>query len=288
VIESVGLISEYQSFCSSEKGLAPKTVAAYTRDISSFLSGIQKDIKQIGAKDITEFFKSRRGKVGARSLAREICALKSFWKFLLEDGIAERNPLAAVRTPHIEKYLPDVLTIEEVEKVISSIPPSKTSSLRNRAMIEVLYGSGLRVSELINLRVKDINLKVGFLKCLGKRSRERIIPIGRIARDIVANYISLKKLKEDDTLFTNPSGRKFSRMGVWKIIKKVILGAGIKKNVTPHTFRHSFATHLLQNGADLRIIQELLGHVQISTTQIYTHLSHKRLKEIHRKYHPRA
>jgi len=202
--------------------------------------------------------------------------------------MAKRNPASALRSPRLESYLPDVLSVEETERVITHIPRGKKTSLRNVAMVEVLYGAGLRISELISLRVKDVNLKVGFLKCLGKRGKERIVPLGDKACSAVKAFFLFSPAEEGDFLFRNPSGASFSRMGVWKIIKKLCADAGIKRRVTPHTFRHSFATHLLQNGADLRIIQELLGHAQISTTQIYTHISTKRLRQIHRRFHPRG
>jgi len=282
------LMAEYVDFCASERGLSPLTVKAYTRDIMEFFSAIEVPVSKIGEKHITAFLRKKRASVSARTLAREICALRSFWKFLVEDGLAKRNPASALRSPRLESYLPDVLSVEEAERVIFRIPRGKKTSLRNVAMAEVLYGAGLRISELISLRVKDVNLAVGFLKCLGKRGKERIVPIGGKACSAVKAFLLLSPAEEGDFLFRNPSGASFSRMGVWKIIKKLCRDAGIERRVTPHTFRHSFATHLLQNGADLRIIQELLGHAQISTTQIYTHISTKRLRQIHRRFHPRG
>ncbi|MCD6312164.1 MAG: tyrosine recombinase XerD [Elusimicrobia bacterium] len=282
------LMAEYGDYCASERGLSPLTVKAYTRDIREFFSTLEVPLSDIGEKHITAFLRKKRAFVSARTLARKICALRSFWKFLVEDGMAKRNPASALRSPRLESYLPDVLSVEETERVITHIPRGKKTSLRNVAMVEVLYGAGLRISELISLRVKDVNLKVGFLKCLGKRGKERIVPLGDKACSAVKAFFLFSPAEEGDFLFRNPSGASFSRMGVWKIIKKLCADAGIKRRVTPHTFRHSFATHLLQNGADLRIIQELLGHAQISTTQIYTHISTKRLRQIHRRFHPRG
>ncbi len=282
------LMAEYGDYCASERGLSPLTVKAYTRDIMEFFSAIEVPVSNISEKHITAFLRKKRASVSARTLARKICALRSFWKFLVEDGLAKRNPASALRSPRLESYLPDVLSVEEAERVIFRIPRGKKTSLRNVAMAEVLYGAGLRISELISLRVKDVNLVVGFLKCLGKRGKERIVPIGDKACSAVKAFLLFSPVEEGDFLFRNPSGASFSRMGVWKIIKKLCRDAGIERRVTPHTFRHSFATHLLQNGADLRIIQELLGHAQISTTQIYTHISTKRLRQIHRRFHPRG
>ncbi|MEA2081219.1 MAG: site-specific tyrosine recombinase [Elusimicrobiota bacterium] len=286
--EVTELMAEYGDYCASEKGLSPLTVEAYSRDIGEFFLALDVPVSNIDEKHITSFLRKKRASVSARTLARKICALRSFWKFLVEDGLAKRNPASALRSPRLESYLPDVLTIQEAERVINRIPRGKKTSLRNVAMAEVLYGAGLRISELISLKVKDVNLDVGFLKCLGKRGKERIVPIGGKACSAVEALLLFSPAGDGDSLFRNPSGAPFSRMGVWKIIKKICRDAGIVRRVTPHTFRHTFATHLLQNGADLRVIQELLGHAQISTTQIYTHISTKRLRQIHRRFHPRG
>jgi integrase/recombinase XerD len=282
------LLAEYGDYCSSERGLSKLTVQAYTRDIKEFFSALDVPLEAVGEKDITAFLRKKRSAVSSRTLARKICALRSFWKFLVEEGLARRNPASALKSPRLESHLPDVLSVEEVEKVLNRAERGKKTSLRNVAAVELLYGSGLRISELISLRVKDLNLEVGFLKCLGKRGKERIVPVGAKAASAVRAFLLVSPAEGGDYLFRNPSGLPFSRMGMWKIIRKLCLNAGITKRVTPHTFRHSFATHLLQNGADLRAIQELLGHAQISTTQIYTHISTKRLRSIHRRFHPRG
>lgn len=282
------LLAEYGDYCASERGLSKLTIQAYTRDIREFFSTIDVPLANIGEKHITAFLREKRSGVSSRTLARKICALRSFWKFLVEDGMAQRNPASALRSPRLESYLPDVLSVSEVGQVINRVARGRRTSLRNTAMIEVLYGAGLRISELISLKVKDVNLDVGFLKCLGKRGKERIVPIGEKACSAVKAFLLFSPAEEGNSLFRNPSGAPFSRMGVWKIIKKLCADAGITRRITPHTFRHSFATHLLQNGADLRVIQELLGHAQISTTQIYTHITTKRLRQIHRRFHPRG
>jgi len=282
------LFAEYGDYCASERGLSKLTIQAYTRDIREFFQTLDIPAADIGEKHITAFLRKKRSAVSARTLARKICALRSFWKFLVEDGLAQRNPASALRSPRLESYLPDVLSIDEVEQVINRAARGRKTSLRNVAMVEVLYGSGLRISEVISLRVKDVNPEVGFLKCLGKRGKERIVPMGDKASSAVKAFLLAAPAGEGDYLFRNPSGAPFSRMGVWKIIKKLCAASGITRRITPHTFRHSFATHLLQNGADLRVIQELLGHAQISTTQIYTHISTKRLRRIHRQFHPRG
>jgi len=282
------LIAGYRDFCASEKGLAELTISAYTRVIKEFTGFVKKPVAVTTEKDITSFLKVLRSHVSAKTLAKKICALKSFWQYLLEDGITQHNPLSAIRSPRLVKYLPDVLTVQEIEEIIAGISGEKTRDARNRAIIELLYGGGLRISELINLRVRDVNLKIGFVKCLGKRGRERIVPIGKKAASAVKNYIAPRTPREEEILFLNPSGAKFSRMGIWKIVKKLCSNTGSDRRITPHTFRHSFATHILQNGADIRVVQELLGHARISTTQIYTHISQKRLKQIHKRFHPRA
>jgi len=288
------LIAGYKDFCASEKGLSPLTISAYTRDTKEFLEFVKKPVAGVTARDITAFLKAERARVSARTLARKICALKSFWQYLLEDGVVFSNPLSAIRSPRLEKFLPDVLTVSEIEGIITRISGKKPRDARNLAIIELLYGGGLRISELINLRVRDVNLKIGFVKCLGKRGRERIVPVGEKALEAVKNYIAATRPNPPqadlggDFLFLNPSGAKFSRTGIWKIIKKLCLNAGLARSITPHTFRHSFATHILQNGADIRVVQELLGHAKITSTQIYTHISQKRLKRIHKRFHPRA
>jgi len=282
------LIAGYRDFCASEKGLAPLTISVYTRVVKEFIDFVKKPVAGATEKDVTSFLKVLRSHVSARTLAKKICALKSFWQYLLEDGMSQHNPLSAIRSPRIVKFLPDVLTVREIEEIIAGLPGKKPRDVRDLAVIELLYGGGLRISELINLRVRDVNLKIGFVKCLGKRGLERIVPIGKKAAEASGNYIAARTPREDEILFLNPSGAKFSRMGIWKIVKKLCRNAGIARRITPHTFRHSFATHILQNGADIRVVQELLGHARISTTQIYTHISQKWLKEIHKRFHPRA
>ncbi|MCD6413152.1 MAG: tyrosine recombinase [Elusimicrobia bacterium] len=285
--ETEAILDEYKNFCFSERGLAGLSVYAYLTDVRAFLDRVQKKVSEIESRDVKDFLRQVRIQSTARTLARKICALKSFYEFLIEDGIVSRNPVSTIRTPRLEKNLPEVLSTDEVERIIS-VAGKMRSAARNRAIVETLYGAGLRISELTNLKVKDANLNVGFLRIQGKRGRERIVPVGRPAREAISKYLAGRRPGENDFLFPNPSGGRFSRMGVWKIVKRLCHAAGIERKITPHTFRHSFATHLLQNGADLRSIQELLGHIQIATTQIYTHLSQKRLKQIHKRFHPRA
>jgi len=188
----------------------------------------------------------------------------------------------------LEKYLPDTLTIEEVDKLLTTANIEKSKGIRNKAILETLYATGMRVSELTELKTSDTNLDVGFIKCLGKGSKERIIPLGSKAIEAIRKYLNIKKATNSDSLFVNPSGKKFSRISIWKIIKKSANIAGITKRISPHTLRHSFASHILERGADLRTIQEMLGHSSISTTQIYTHVDKKFLKNQHKKFHPRG
>jgi len=282
------ILEDFKNYCLVEKGLSNLTISAYSRDVQDFLNKVKEPLPSVSVSDVSQYLRNLRKKVSSRTLARKICSLRCFWNFLIEEGIVQKNILSAIQSPRIEKYLPDVLSVLEVERIFSSIKTEKAKGIRNLAMLEILYGSGLRISELINLRVKDLNLSAGFLKCLGKRGKERIVPLSKTSIEAVKKYLERVNLRDEDILFPNPSGKKLSRMGVFKTIKKIVKNAGINGKITPHTFRHSFATHLLQNGADLRIIQELLGHAKISTTQIYTHISRQKLKQIYQKFHPRA
>lgn len=281
-----------------ERGLSPNTVAAYARDLAQFAECARKEGAS-SPRDITErtvesFLNGlREAAMSPNSIARKLSAIKTFCKFTCLEGYAEVDFTADIGAMKGAKRLPGVLTIEEVELFLSQPDLSTEAGLRDKAMIETLYATGVRVSELINLRLSDLNLSVGFLRCFGKGSKERIVPLGKVAIGYLERYIAesrpaYARAGSSEYLFLTIRGRKMSRVGFWKMIKKYTARAGIARNVTPHTLRHSFATHLLQGGADLRSIQEMLGHADIATTQIYTHVSREKLKEVYRESHPRA
>ena len=234
----------------------------------------------------------RTEKLSPRSLARNISALKGFYKFLLQEGVLEENPLRDLRTPRVIPRLPEILTVGDIEQIIAQVKAEKPLGLRDRAMLEILYATGLRVSELVHLSVHDVDLEVGYLRTKGKGSKERIVPIGRAAIRALKDYLQGSRQvsaakAEGQTLFLGRAGRGITRQGFWKLLRRYASAAGIRKKISPHTLRHSFATHLLEGGADLRSVQSMLGHADIATTQIYTHVSRDHLKRVHQKYHPR-
>ncbi len=231
--------------------------------------------------------------LSARSRARHLVTLRGFYKFLIQEKILKKDPTGIVDLPKIGIKLPDVLSIEEIKSIINAPDILKPKGLRDTAMFELLYAAGLRVSELIAVKLPDINLEVGFVRTFGKGSKERMVPIGSHARDKIRDYLAnarpaLMKSHVSNFLFVAHAGKPMTRQGFWKLLKKHALTAGITKDITPHSFRHSFASHLLEGGADLRAVQMMLGHVDISTTQIYTHVAKDHLKRLHEQYHPRG
>jgi integrase/recombinase XerD len=281
-----------------EKGLASNTLQSYERDLTYYLnhlelSGIQR-LEDSSRQHITQYLLrlKQEGKASA-TLSRNVSSIRSFYQFLLRDRRITQDPSVHVETPKIERKLPKVLTMREVEDLLQAPDVTQPLGKRDAAMLELLYATGIRVSELVQLSLDDVHLQMGFIRCMGKGAKERIIPLGTKAIEALEMYLQngrsklLKKNKEE-TLFLNHHGKPLSRQGFWKIIKKLAREAQIKKEITPHTLRHSFATHLLENGADLRSVQEMLGHADISTTQIYTHVTRMRLKDVYAKAHPRA
>ncbi|MBE3554212.1 MAG: site-specific tyrosine recombinase XerD [Thermicanus sp.] len=281
-----------------EKGLAMNTLISYERDLTSyihFLNGRRiRYVEETSRGEILAYLqKLQKEKKAPATISRNLTALRSFYQYLYREKILESDPSANLDTPKIARRLPKTLSMREVETLLEQPKGVEPSSLRDKAMLEVLYASGIRVSELISLKKTDVNLNLGFIRCMGKGSKERIIPLGSKAITALEQYLVkgwgiLAKGKETDHLFLNHLGGGLTRQGFWKIMKKYALHAGISKPITPHTLRHSFATHLLENGADLRAVQEMLGHADISTTQIYTHVTQSRLKEVYNKTHPRA
>ncbi|MBP3038986.1 site-specific tyrosine recombinase XerD [Bacillaceae bacterium Marseille-Q3522] len=293
-------MKDFIHFLIVEKGLSSNTIVSYKRDLKSYLQYLQKveNIKQaddIRRLHIIHFLAhlKEQGK-STRTLARHIASIRAFHHFLLREQVVKQDPSAYVETPKLEKTLPKVLSFAEVEKLLDAPKKNSHYGLRDQAMLELLYATGIRVSELISLKIGDVHLTMGFVRCIGKGNKERIIPIGKKATDATELYVKngrahfLAKNKREDALFLNHHGNRLTRQGFWKILKGLAKDAGIQKEITPHTLRHSFATHLLENGADLRAVQEMLGHADISTTQIYTHVTKTRLKEVYSKFHPRA
>lgn len=288
----------FLNYLSVERGLAPNTLESYGRDLRQFLTYLEEK-KHVSITETTQaivigylLHLQAKGRATA-TLSRSLAAIKSFFHFLAREQVIPRDPTVNLDAPKQEKRLPRVLTVEEVVKLLEQPDLKTPPGIRDRTMLEVLYATGLRVSELVSLKIKDINLEEGYIRCFGKGSKERIVPLGSVATKYVTFYLDharkfLAANPKEETLFLNHHGNGLTRQGFWKIIKKYADQLGISSMITPHTLRHSFATHLLENGADLRSVQEMLGHADISTTQIYTHLTRNKLKEVYEKTHPRA
>ncbi|PAQ16248.1 site-specific tyrosine recombinase XerD [Bacillaceae bacterium SAOS 7] len=283
-----------------EKGLAKNTIAAYERDLKRYLLYIEKVEQLSSLNDVTrvhivQFLNELKteGK-SSKTIARHIASVRSFHQFLLREKAVDQDPSVHIETPQAEKKLPKVLNLSEVEALMAAPDTSTPFGLRDQAMLELLYATGMRVSELTSLNLDDIHLTMGFVRCFGKGNKERIIPIGQTAIGVMETYLQdgrpkLKSAKRTtEALFLNHHGNRLTRQGFWKILKGLAQKANIEKDLTPHTLRHSFATHLLENGADLRAVQEMLGHADISTTQIYTHVTKTRMKDVYTQFHPRA
>ncbi len=294
------LLNDFIFFLSVEKGLSTNTTNSYFSDLKKFFDFIlQKKIislKEIDRKVLEEFINYLNlQNISLRSQSRYLSSLRSFFKFLIDEGFVDSNPVEKIDSPKIRRNLPDVLTVEEVFKILNAVQTTDCRGIRDKAILETLYASGLRVSELINLKQRDVLKEQEVLKIFGKGSKERFVPIGSTALKWINEYqnkcrhsFEKQGIDSKDILFLNKNGKKFSRMGIWKIIRNYALLVGLEDKVHPHIFRHSFATHLIEGGADIRIVQEMLGHSDISTTQIYTHISKEHLIEVHRTYHPRA
>ena len=292
-------IENYANYLRFEKNASENTIEAYVSDLQKLQDFAEQNLMNItpitiSYEHLQEFlYHISKINYSERTQARWISSIKGFFSFLLEDELRGDNPSALLETPKLGLYLPDTLSLEEIEKLISATEENTDLAKRNRCMIEVLYGCGLRVSELTELQISNINFKENYLKIQGKGDKVRFVPLADYTADFIKNYInnirSKQKInpKHSDILFLNSRGAQISRQMVFLIIKEIVRKAGIQKNISPHTFRHSFATHLLQNGADLRFIQEMLGHSSITTTEIYTHRNTEELHETILKYHPR-
>ncbi|MDP8298883.1 MAG: site-specific tyrosine recombinase XerD [Candidatus Tantalella remota] len=291
------LIDNFIFFLEVERGVSNNTVISYRCDLgkfSEYLGKKKKDVIDVTREDIVTFLMQLKdSELSSSSIARNLAALKTFWKFLVAEQIVKENVAAVVETPRTWKNIPDVLNREEVEKLLSAPPNKGWMGVRDRAILELMYAAGLRVSEVKDLKKTSVNLDAGFVKCMGKGGKERIVPIGKVAEKAIDRYIRTSRVKlnkktEDDHLFLSRLGKMISRQSLWKMIQKYATQSGIKKHITPHTLRHSFATHLLEGGADLMGVQEMLGHADISTTQVYTHVNKEKLRKIHKEFHPRA
>lgn len=292
-------LKEYLSSLKLERNLSENTISSYRNDISSlinFLSLINiDDPDKITYKNINSFFASLSDLgLSSTSTARYNSSLKGFFKYLFLNGYIRTNPMDKVASPKISKNLPLVLNVNEIQKILDSPDTTVKLGIRDKAILEMLYACGLRVSELLGIKLSDLFFEQEMIRVFGKGSKERLVPIGSSGINWTNEYLKtsrpllMKKMKSGNYLFLNSRGEKLSRMSAWKIVDRYVNEAGIKKKVHPHTFRHSFATHLLEGGADLRAVQEMLGHADISTTQIYTHIDREYLKQVHKEFHPRG
>jgi integrase/recombinase XerD len=317
----------FLNYLNVERGLSSNTVHSYSFDIDRYIEFLKsRKIASFGfvqTGDITDFLmKMKQDNRAPATISRRLVAIKLLHRFLAREGFIEKDITGVIDSPRLWKKLPCVLKVEEMERILNASETTTPLGIRNRAILETMYATGLRVSEVSNLKLEDVNLNVGFVRCTGKGGKERIVPIGRVASEWIKRYLQirlefktqkskirripkqvpvgptlennkkspdLKRKNGNETkyLFLSYQGRKLSRISMWKMVREVAKQAGLLKKVKPHTFRHSFATHLLERGADLRVVQEMLGHSSITTTQIYTHIETERLKEIHRKFHPR-
>ncbi len=281
-----------------EKGLSKNTIEAYGHGLSRFLNYLKQkgvgEIGEIGKFHVRGFLLSlRKRSLSPRTIVRNLVVIRTFFRFLIQEGILEANPVENLESPKVEKNLPEILTLNEIEQLLEGPDLRTPLGKRDRAMLEMLYATGMRVSELTQLPAHQVNLEGGYVLIYGKGSKERIVPLGSEAMKRVTLYLKesrgvLAKGKDSPYLFINRSGKAMSRQRFWKSLKNYARKAGLRKRITPHLLRHSFASHLLERGADLRSVQVMLGHVDISTTQIYTHVTGERLKKIHRQHHPRG
>ncbi|RLC51234.1 MAG: site-specific tyrosine recombinase XerD [Candidatus Cloacimonadota bacterium] len=292
-------LKEYLAALKLERNLSGNTVSSYKNDISSLLVFLETlaitDPSQVSKKELNSFFSSlNKTGLSSNSAARYYYSIIGSFRYLFVQNYIKENPMEKVSSPKLKKGLPLVLSVTEVDSILSRPDTSNVLGLRDKALIELLYACGVRVSELLGLKVSDLFFNEEIIRVFGKGSKERLVPIGRSAVKWIKEYLIKsrpmleKKHKSENFLFLNTRGTKLSRMGIWKIVDKYVKDAGIKKEVHPHTFRHSFATHLLEGGADLRAVQEMLGHADISTTQIYTHIDREYIKQMHKDFHPRG
>lgn len=284
----------FKSFIVADRNCSEHTASYYVNDVKQFMEYFEgRDGAGVTRDDIYEYIMkmSKMGLMGT-TVARKISSIKNYYIFLLTENLADSNPAETLETPKADKHLPDVLTVDEINRLFACIDVKTPVGIRDRAILETLYSSGLRVSELCSLEINDVDFIEEFVRVLGKRMKERIVPLGKTAAEYIKTYIKevrpLTSKGLSDSIFLNKQGKTLSRMSIWNILKKYTMLSGIDKHIHPHILRHSFATHLLEGGADLRSVQEMLGHSSIVTTEIYTHVNRKYLKEIYHEYHPRS
>jgi integrase/recombinase XerD len=288
----------FTDFLSFERGLAARTIQAYRRDLDRLMGFLQSrgvsDPARVDQHDLREYlFHLKDGGLAPSSIRRALSSMRSYFTFLLEEEVITEDPTERLESPRSWRRLPVVLSLQEVEGILAAPSSSSPAYWRDRAILEMLYATGVRVSELVSMRVPDLDLGEGLVAVTGKGEKERIVPVGRAALETVTRYLNhvrpeLDRGAAEGILFLNQRGGPLSRMSVWTIVKKAVEAAGVQKVVSPHTLRHTFATHLLEGGADLVAVQELLGHADISTTQIYTHIDREYLRDVHRRFHPRG
>ena len=286
------MLKDYRNYLRLERRMSPNTVASYCHDVEAFLDFVGRPPRKVTPADITSFL-GRKADEGfsKRSSARLLSSLRSFFSWCVEEGEIKDNPCDRVDSPKLGKYLPAVLSVDEVTAIIESVDLSKLGGPRDRAMLEVLYGCGLRVSELASLQMSKVFLDEGFVNVIGKGNKQRLVPLGEMAADAIRAYLPVRPVPAaaayEDYLFLNRFGKPLSRVSIFNMVKNQAMAAGVNKEISPHTFRHSFATHLIENGADLRIVQEMLGHESILTTEIYTHIDSSTWHRSILEHHPR-
>ncbi len=284
------ILQDYSSYLKIERAMSPNTVASYSSDVKEFFSVVSTPPSDVSTQEILDFLSSRDN-LSKRSQARFLSSLRSFFDWLVMEGERKENPCDPIDAPKMGHYLPAVLSIEEVSAIMESVNLSSWTGRRDRAILEVLYGCGLRVSEAVDLRISCVYLDESFVRVIGKGNKERIVPMGEMAASAVRNYLSVRpepaSNEFDDILFLNRFGKSLSRISMFNLVKRQAMLAGIHKEISPHTFRHSFATHLIENGADLRVVQDMLGHESITTTEIYTHIDSSTWQQSVLSHHPR-
>ncbi|MFR8317124.1 MAG: site-specific tyrosine recombinase XerD [Catenibacillus sp.] len=289
----VGFVNYLQDVKKSSKN----TILSYQRDLGKFFNYVDsmhiQDIRKVNYTSLNSYILlMEKENFATSTISRNIAALKAFFNYLFKQNIISDDPAEKLKAPKIEKKMPDILTVEEVTLLLNQPSGSSNKELKDKAMLELLYATGIRVSELISLKLEDVNVNAGYIRCC-EGARERIVPFGSVARNALKNYLKnarqgMVATEDEEILFTNCNGQPMSRQGFWKVLKQYAKRAGIQTDITPHTLRHSFAAHLVENGADLRSVQEMLGHSDVSTTQIYARLTNNRIKEVYAKAHPRA
>ena len=285
------ILSDYSYYLKIERAMSPNTVEAYTSDLEGFFNYVGVEPAQVTTQDILDYLAEGRG-LSKRSQSRQLSAFRSFFDWLVMEGDRPDNPCGPVDTPKIGRYLPAVLSVEEVSAIMDSVDVTKWTGKRDRAILEVLYGCGLRVSEAVGLKISHVFMTEGFVRVVGKGNKERLVPAGEMALNAIREYLAVRPTPEspqyDDIMFLNRFGKPLSRVAMFNMVKKQAMAAGVNKEISPHTFRHSFATHLIENGADLRVVQEMLGHESILTTEIYTHIDSSTWQRSIMDHHPRG